>query len=387
MKKIGIIACSVLFSSALFATDVTNPEVVDGYTIADDIKTTGELRPRFDFNNYDNVSENIMNTSNRFRLNAVWNATKNFEVQAEFLNVSNYSNIGEEYSNYQYVKDTDISRLTIASMKYNFRNADTIINVGRQKLSFNDERLIGTLDWRQLYRSFEAFYLKNNTFENFVFEFAYSINDLSQDDDKQMLALNGTYTFDSDNPEKLNLIVYDYMFEDVGDTLGIILGGKNDFYNFGLNYRGEYSVQIDPSFGSRTTDSPTYFYLNGGLSIRNFSFDLLYSLQEEGYLTPYSTGHKFNGVTDLPFLSTDVQTFSGSINYTIKDNASFSGKLYNFSQDSTGNTLGNEFDLIADYSFAKNLSVHGEIGLFMADSGSNIAFDTTTANISIDYKF
>lgn len=387
MKNIKLsILLSSLFVSSLFANDVSQPETVSGYTIADNITISGEVRPRYELSDYDvDGIDTIHNFSNRLVLNADWEISKNLNLDVSFLNVSSASNISSSDIEKSLTEDKDETTMPIFSLRYEFKNSNTIISAGRQRLSFNNERHLGTENWKQSYRTYESVYLKNNSIENLILEMAYSVKDTDLNIDKSLIALNARYNFFSDNTEKLNISIYDFMVEDISSSYGIILEGNNYIQNYGIHYRAEYSFQTEPTLGSNNLDSnPNLYSFDIGFRTSDFEVDLGYTVQELGYETPFGSKHNFNGSSDLSFTNSDIDTLDLSVAYNFNERSKLKGKILNFDSSSTNEQIGNEFDIDYTLEIAKNLNILTAISFF---SGSNGYIDTTNAWVQLDYKF
>jgi len=397
MKKIFSISllAATLIGSSSFATDVSLPKTVEGYTISENIVATGELRPRFEFVN-SNDAHNSYAFTNRFVLNANWSAYTDTNVIASFLDVSsignNYSTPDNVKAGYPIVNDEDNTELRELYVRKNFKELDTVISVGKQKLSFNNKRHIGTTDWRQNYSVFDSIYLKNNSVENLDFELAYIFKTYSTTPgysfDNDVFALNGEITFFNSNPEKLKLDIYDFMIKDIHDTYGLSLKGSEPIGDeVKFSYNLEYSFITDPVLGSNdvSNSTPEYYKVSAKVNVKDLTLCSGYTVQEKDYTTPLADLHSFNGSLDLEVVSSNVRTFTFGARYDTGYGV-LSSHYYNFEQDNTGLTIGDEIDVSYSFDVAKNLNVLASIAHLSPDEVSSVD-KTTKAWLQIYYTF
>ncbi len=392
MNKINLsFLLSSLFFSNIYATDLSKPENIKGYTVSKELKVSGELRARYEFFDDGNSKTKSANaTTNRLYLMASWNPISNMNIYSSFININDLGNENYSYKKsstqkYAYINDKYNTIMPEAYLRYNFKNADTIISVGNQKLSFNNSRHIGIENWRHGFRTYKSLYLKNNTLENLDVELAYSLKSNYPHIKNDFLAINANLKAFNETPEELYLKFYDFMIDNLSDSLGIIAGGYLNFSNIKLNLRGEYSHQIKPVFGNSSLPSSNYLSLYSSLELDSFNIHALYSVQEQNYLTPFASKHNFNGHLDMDFTSSNLNTINLGYMQSIGNYGEFNSDLYFFSQNSTGSNLGIEFDVSYKHSLAKNLNILGEVDLFSANNNS--VNDNTKAWLQVDYSF
>ena len=390
MKKINLLLMlSSLIAVSVSATDLTLPNEIEGYTIGENIETSGEIRTRFEYaNEKENEKEKATALTNRLLINNKLKIYNNLDIFASVINVTDFGM--EDYSyltygneKYDYIGDKAETTMPELYLRYNSKKTNTVFSLGKQKLSFNNGRHIGIENWRQTYRTYNSMYLKNKTFDNIDLEFAYSLE--SEKIKKSFIALNGTYYFVSDNRQLINLTLYDFMVEDNGDSIGAILKGQMKNKNIILDYRAEISGQTESSLGETYTDETTmYWNLSTNIKIDNFNIGLLYSEQEENYNTPFATIHNFNG--DLDHFATygNINTFNinGEMKYG-RNNIKLD--YYSFSNNKTSDAIGNEIDVKYTYKYAKNLEFMLAGGMF--NGSEDFINDTTKAWMQVDYKF
>lgn len=396
MKKIKLsLVLSGIFLTNLMATDMSKVEEVDGYTISEEIAVSGQIRTRYEYaDDGDSLTKDAHAFTNRLLVNTNWKPMKYMDIKASFLNITNFGNDSYSYrtygpQKYAYVNEAPNTIMPELYLRYDFKNADTVVSIGNQKLSFNNERHVGVENWRQGYRTYQSLYVKNNTIENLELELAYANKSNYEDMPNNLFVLNGRINFFNEDKDKLNLSFYDFMIEDVSDSYGLILAGEDNYRDIGFNYRAEYSLQSDASLGTSNLDgSPQYWSLGGGIQISNFGIDMSYSVQDKGYLTPYASNHNFNGAVDMFFAKDNIKTFELGGFYDFKENGKLHGKFFSFADEANNLDLGNEFDIDYTYTIAKNLDVMAQLAMYKTTSKTLASTkDANKAWLQVNYKF
>ncbi len=249
------------------------------------------------------------------------------------------------------------------------------LTIGRQKINLDNQRFIGSVDWRQNDQTFDAIQYKNNSFENIELFYLYS-NNVNRiqgnkhslgDLDSNIHALNVAYT-----PYKtLKIAVYGYWMDfkqlapRSSKTVGISATGSiavNQEWNF--SYKAEIATQSDYA-NNLAAYTETYYHIAPSISGYGLTFKAGYEvLGGDGinaFQTPLATLHKFNGWADA-FLTTPANGLSDfyvSASYKIQDvNNIFNGLVFT----SVYHMYDDMAALPGDYGEELNLSIGKTFG-------------------------
>lgn len=316
------------------------------------------------------------------------------------------------------VADPEQTRLTQAYINMKF--GDTSLKVGRQEINLDSQRFIGSVGWRQMFQTLDAYTLTNKSikgldlFASYVTQinriFDKDDSDGSGDRDTKTLLLNAKYKV----MDELTVTGYSYMIGEgtAGggtDTHGISLTGTakvSDTLN--VNYRAEYAIQDDPTMENsgnpaNETRDATYYNLELGMNMSGILAGAGYEVlsgdsdgagSETAFVTPLATGHKFNGWADK-FLATptagleDMSIYAG---YTSSKFGLLKVVYHDFSSEAGGTDYGTEIDAIYKRSIpgVKNLSGMLKFADYNADSAApagSLANDSTKFWAMLTYKF
>jgi len=379
------------------------------FLIFNNIYAKGEIRPRYEFvDASDNGRSDASAFTNRLLLGvgADFLQVDGLSVYLEGVNVAGFGDYDDvsitDPRNYQVVADPSQSRVTQAYMDYKF--GDTLIRAGRQGVNLDNQRFIGTVNWRQMPQTYDAVAVVNNSVENLNLLAAYvwRVNRVFDTDTRNPLGnsfetgsvlLHGQYHF---MPE-LTLTAYDYMLEDFYDTYGIAATGKIDAGFGKVSYRLEYAHQGDPTFehkANNVTADADYYNVQAGLNVDGILVGAQYEVLGAGdggngsFQTPLATGHKFNGWADM-FLTTPANGLvdvNGMVGYKAKGFGIAKVIYHDFSSDKGSTDYGTEVDVLYKNKIP---GVKGLTGLLKGAwySADNYGVDTTKFWVMLDYKF
>lgn len=417
MKKsimISLLACSALMAGG----DIAPVEVAaitptpEAFTFFNNVKASGEIRPRYEFVDTDNAVDNASALTNRLTLGI---SADLFQVDglSTYLEATNVAGSGDywDLSNgdigdkgvYNVVADPSQTRITQAYIDY--ATGKTLIRAGRQGVNLDNQRFIGTVNWRQMPQTYDAVAVINNSVENLSLLAAYvwHVNTIFDDDtvkpvgdgfDTGSVLLHASYKFS----KALTLTGYAYMLEDIHDTYGIAATGKFALAaNTGLSYRAEYASQTDPSFEDLTTNKTAdadYYNIEATLNMSGFLAGARYEVLGAGnggnaaFSTPLATLHGQNGWADM-FLGTPedgLVDINGMIGYKAKGFGVAKLVYHDFSSDRGSTNYGTETDLLYKnkISAVKGLSGMLKAAFYSADDYN---VDTTKYWVMFDYKF
>ncbi len=420
MKKtllLSVVASTLIMAGGDIAPvepvkEVASPQVEDGYTFFNNVKAKGEIRARYAFVDTDNTVDNASALTNRLMLGISANL---FGVDglSTYLEATNVIGSGDywDLSNgdisdkgvYNVVADPSQTRITQAYVDYAF--GKTLLRAGRQGVNLDNQRFVGTVNWRQMPQTYDAVAIIDNSIENLNLLAAYvwQVNTIFDSDtvkpvgdnfDTGSVLLHASYKI----MDALTLTGYAYMLEDIHDTYGIAATGK---FGLGagtsLSYRAEYASQTDPSFEDLTknkTADADYYNIEATLNMSGFLVGAKYEVlgagsgEDAAFSTPLSTLHAHNGWADM-FLGTPddgLVDLNGMIGYKSKGLGVAKVIYHDFSSDKGNTDYGTEIDLLYKnkISAVKGLSGMLKASLYSADTHG---VDTTKYWVMLDYKF
>lgn len=416
MKKITLSAVAVLslvsgFSSTLSASD--------DFSLFSNTKFNGEIKARYE--NVDDQS-NAVQQANAYTVRAMLGLeTKLFGIDELSMKVdgTTVQSIGGEHydsgyngMNYDKVVDPEQTRFTQGYLQYKF--GKTVAKVGRQIVNLDNQRFIGSVDWRQMPQSLDAVSISDTSIPglNLYGAYVYSYATVAKEPtwDSKSVILNGSYKVN----DMLKITAYDYMISSEkaaygSDTVGLALTGDIPAAGAKINYRAEYASQGDASFktvGATKKEADAYYYNLDALA--NISGVLIGAGYEvlsgstgtdgkTAFSTPLATLHKFNGWADKFLASTPLGGLcdvSATLGYTAPGLGKAMVVYHDYETDKamSGNSdLGTEWDML--YTNAVP-GVKGLNGLVKAAfyNGGDVGTTTYVKDkdvfwIELDYKF
>jgi hypothetical protein len=385
------------------------------FLIFSNIKAKGEIRPRYEYVDMDGLEETANAFTNRLMLGvgADLFQTSGLSVYLEATNVIGnddfFDTTKDDVSDkgvYPIVADPDQTRITQAYVDW--KVGSTLVRVGRQGVNLDNQRFIGTVNWRQMPQTYDAVALVNNGIENLNLLAAYvwQVNRIFAKDSMPILdsdrgdqfdtgsvLLHASYKFD----DMLTLTGYGYLIQDLHDTWGIAATGKYGFDGGNLSYRAEYAVQTDPSFDDVLTD-PTadadYYNIEANMVMNGIIAGAQYEVLGAGddgngpFSTPLATLHAHNGWADM-FLGTPADGLV-DLNFKLGYKAAGFGVAkviyHDFSSDRGDTDYGTEWDVVYKNKIP---GVKGVTGLLKAAfyNADEYKVDTTKFWAMLDYKF
>ena len=251
---------------------------------------------------------------------------------------------------------------------------NTVIRVGRQRITLDNHRFIGDVGWRQNDQTYDSFSLTNMSLQDTIFEYAYidKVNRIFGPD-------NGTppADFQSDShvlnvrhewSPNWGVSAYAYLL-DLEDspllsnkTFGIRLHGRTAASDrTSISYTVEYAHQRN--YGDNPNNySADYFLLEGALTAAGITGKLGYEVLEgnsvQAFQTPLGTLHAFQGWSDK-FLATPadgIEDFYFSIETKIRG-ANISLIYHRFNPEAGGPDYGREWDLVIKKPLAERYSI------------------------------
>ncbi|MGD9969403.1 MAG: OprD family outer membrane porin [Sulfuricurvum sp.] len=412
MKKITLSAAAVLS----LATLPSAVSAADGFSLFSDAKFSGEIRPRYE---YVEVDKSTKNDANAMTVRAV------LGMEAKLLGIDGLSvkvegttvqTLGDtRYDNdplatrgdarYQVVADPEQTRFTQAYLQYKY--GATAIKAGRQIVNLDNQRFVGSVDWRQMPQTFDAVVLSNTSIAGLTLIGAYvdkfeTVFDRPTVDTSSVI-LNGSYKVS----DMLKVTAYDYMLSSIHDTMGMALTGVVPVSAAKVDYRAEYAKQSDPSRdtggGAKNVNADAYYYnLEATANMNGLSAGVGYEFLsgttgtdgKTAFSTPLATLHKFNGWADK-FLVTPaggIQDASLSLGYGAQGLGKAMAVYHKFDTDCTmagKSDLGSEYDLMYTNAIPgiKGLNGLAKAAYFKAGDVAGFNADVTKFWLQLDYKF
>ncbi|MDD2356335.1 MAG: alginate export family protein [Thiovulaceae bacterium] len=412
-----------------------NASADDGINILSNVKFSGEIRPRYEYVDAQNSGKEIANAFTARTTLGVGADLFQIDGLSAFLEGSAVSNFGDRNYNgtidgntkYDIVADPQQARITQAYIDYKINK--TLVRAGRQDVNLDNQRFIGTVDWRQMKQTFDAVALVDNSIENLSLlgAYVYGVNGVKNQSflstaatglstneayDTSSVLLHATYKIN----DMLHVTAYDYMLASISDTYGAALTGNIDAGTLKLDYRAEYAKQADPSLERRSQSGASakvgisgkpeadarYYNLDLGANVNSFLAGVNYeSLGKAegssviGFWTPLATLHAFNGWADVFLGSTNNAGLNDAnvrLGYAEKTFGKVLAVYHKFDAQKnigTSKDLGSEFDVSYGNKIPKinNLTALIKGAFYKGGNATGFTNDKTVAWLMLDYKF
>ncbi|GAA4970359.1 alginate export family protein [Algibacter aquimarinus] len=284
--------------------------------------------------------------------------------------------------------------------------------IGRQVLSYDDQRFFGGLDWAQQGRNHDLAMIKY-VGEGFVLDFGLAFNQDYDNNGGPLFGFQNIGTgYPANNPFQYKTMQHIYAKKTwSGFDASLLLvnyghqnfdtnsepDGVNSLFTAGthLNYKkGKFGAAANAflqtgTFFNGSTDVGGAYLLGLDLSYKASSKvglglglelisgdDSSTTDKTEAFLPTFGTNHKFNGFMDYFYVGNHVNTVGlfdvhASANFKLGEKASLLAKVLNFSADQelpSGETsLGTEIDLVYSQTFKGYALKIGYSHLFVAD--------------------
>lgn len=377
----------------------------------------GEVRARYE--NVDDQS-NTKSQANAYTVRATLGLTANvFGLDALTMKVegTTVQAIGPQYyfdgtyngmTTYDTVVDPVQTRFDQAYLQY--KVGKTTIKAGRQVINLDNQRFIGSVDWRQMMQSFDAVLLTDTTVDNLTLTGGYirSIAGITNApvtlrNRGNSIVLNGSYKFN----DMLKVTAYDYRLASTHDTAGVAMTGDVPLGIAKIGYRAEYARQGDASQeslgGIKNAQADAHYYNLDALAnvsgvLVGAGYEVLSgSTGSDGktaFQTPLATLHAFNGWADK-FLTTPTGGLcdaSATFGYTSPALGKAVIVYHDFKTDhvmATKSDLGHEWDMLYTNAIPsiKGLSGLIKAGYYKAGDVATFTKDVSKVWLQLDYKF
>jgi hypothetical protein len=292
--------------------------------------------------------------------------------------------------------------MTQANLVYTL--GGTTFIAGRRLHTFDNQRFIGHVGWRQMPQTYDMIAVANNSVKGLSLTGAYVTRakrifaDARRSLDTNTVLLHGAYTF----APAFKLTGYGYMLGSIHDTFGVRATGKLGFAGGDISYEAEYATQDkaslkEESMGDIQPDvEADYYKLGMRLNYSGFILALDYEVLGEkdgaeggAFSTPLATLHGMNGWADK-FLQTPVDGLVDtaiSVGYNHKKFGRVVAIYRMFESDNGGDDYGNELDVVFVHKFSKRLSLLLKAAFYEQGDDFTPYKDTTKYWAMLDYKF
>jgi hypothetical protein len=398
----------ISFAATCILLGTSSPAISDsgeGFKLFSDSLLYAQIRPRFEYADTDGGADAARALTNRTVLGAKFSNALNqrgLEATLEATDVSHFGIVDDyapEQKGYDVIMDPTQTRITQANLTYKI--GKTTLIAGRKMATFDNQRFIGHVGWRQMPQTYDLFLVTNQDVKNLTLSAAYvkRVNRITENGklDTKSVLVNGSYAV---NPA-LKLTTYGYMLASIHDSFGIRATGSTKLPNVKLSYEAEYAFQNKPmlneeSMGDAIPDHEAQYYkLALKANTRGFTFGAAYEVlgEKEGnaggaFGTPLATLHAMNGFADR-FLATPVKGLvdtNFTLGYANKQIGKFFAFYHLFESDNGGDDYGSEFDLVYVRKFNKNLNMFVK-SAFYSEGDDLRNGDTTKFWLMLDYKF
>lgn len=287
----------------------------------------GEARYRYEYVDQDgpapisdDAKAGTLRTSLRFKTGKYQNFQALLEGQiVQNIGADDFNDTVNGQTNFPVVADPDNQEINQAWLSWSgIEGAEA--KLGRQAINLDNQRFIGTVDWRQNDQTFDSLVLNYSGVEKTNLSYGY-IGDVNRvfgndhplgDLDSKSHFLNVSYGL----ADWLKWTGYGYWFEfdrlsaRSSQTYGLRFTGKAPLTeNWTLTYEAELASQSDYGNNAGNFDAG-YYHLAPSLAGYGFTlgagYEVLGGDGTQAFQTPLATLHKFNGWADK-FLDTPAR--------------------------------------------------------------------------------
>ncbi len=363
---------------------------------AQDIKWDGEIRLRSELDGRDFKNSTAPNYYALSRIRLGMEAKLVDDVQI-YIQIQDSRVFGEEvdasgkFNTINNMKNIDLHQGYIKIDKFLYEELS--VKVGRQKLAYANERMIGPGNWGNIGRAFDGglirYEIPNHKFDIFVMN-------TGETNPVPTTVTPTSVRFNRDAGQLFSGLYYSvnclnmHQFDLYGLhqlDRGVTVPGYNDLSRFTTGffgkgklseqifYEGDLAIQTGSKagtdiFATLIALTAGYKFDDSPLSLLSLSFERLSGTPAndskiKSFEQPYPTGHKYYGFMDY-FTNIPQQAYNrGLVDIYAKGifspykNLTVSATLHNFTlaEDLAGeNSLGQEIDLVANWRYKKYLN-------------------------------
>jgi len=417
MKKITLSAVAILSIAGTFTSTLS---AEDGFSIFNNIKANGEVRAR-----YESVDDSVHKDADAMTVRADIGiaadiggidglSMKAEATTVQSLGAQNYNSTSNGHTTYATVVDPVQTRFTQGYLQYKI--GSTTLKAGRQIINLDNQRFVGSVDWRQMPQSFDSAVAVNNSIENLTLIGAYvwgvnPVKDLPTTDTNSGI-LHAAYKVS----DMLTVTAYDYMISSTSDTIGMALTGDVPLASAKIAYRAEYAAQGDASLDTSdivitptTGKADAYYYNLDALANMNglligAGYEFLSGAANNGttstdgktaFFAPLGTLHAFNGWADKFLGGTPIGGLcdaTATVGYTAPGLGKAMVVYHDFTTDVAmggKSDLGTEWDLLYTNAIpgVKGLSALAKAAYYKGGDVTGYTADVSKIWLQLDYKF
>jgi hypothetical protein len=317
------------------------------------------------------------------------------------------------------IADPEFTQINRGFIRYeNKGDRPAVMVVGRQRITFDDQRFIGAIQWRQNEQTFDSAYGESSFgFEGVKVRYGY-IWDVKrifadkgailarQDFDSNSHLVNISYQ--TSIPTAPRIAVFGYLLDLENDSPSSAIASSNS-YGFRTNGRCEFdedwSLDYVLSYAYQTDagDNPIDYHAHYFWASLDVGYDPLGSLglgyemftsddDVARFVTPISTAHKFNGFADVWLDNGGVGGLENLfVSIAPRLPWGLKGKLiyHRFWSEFSGANLGGEIDGVLGKKLGRGFSVFSK-GAYYDSTGASRDLgksDTWRWSIQLDYDF
>lgn len=386
----------------------------DAYCLTEAFKN-GETNLSFRLR-HESAKQNALQSANAttLRSHVTYETEEYEEIKFTFgvIDVSNF--FGQDYNpavngltkaEYSKIADPKGTGVTQANFSY-LGFTDTQIIFGRQPININNQRFIGTADFRQFPQRFDGLTIQSqfvdslDIFYSFLTHVNSSTANGRADEGRRKLRTH-LFNVTWDGFDYGNLSGYLYFNKDrtKGENSHAIVGLRAtpsaDFKSStGYNYLVELAEQ-QGKFNNPKRYHTHYFHAMLGTIIENMEGQLGYEILDghksetnRAFQTPMGTNHKFQGLADA-FLTTPnrgIQDFYCTFKDTLEQ--FWLGVTYHHFRFASGgghSKAGNEFDLFAGMRLAENVNFSAVYAKYNGQNNAALSTKRFWAQISVSF--
>lgn len=364
---------------------------LSGLFAGDHVKTSAEVRYRFESDGKDFENNTRLNNFNllRTRLHLKFNPAARIYG---FVQLQDSRTLGEESSTMDgSANSIDLHQGYV--LLDSLWNIPISLKLGRYEVVYGNERLIGSVGWSNIGRSFDGITIKWMLPIGYIDLFNFKIYEANNPGDTYDLNFLGIWS-DLNFGQYVNADFF-------GLWRRVMYSGSLSELTFGANAGLKINdFQVDVEFAIQTGQlnvgqdiAANQFALNGSYTFSqlpvkpgiSLGIDHLSGDDDFGddvyrrFNTLYATNHKFYGMMDY-FLNIPSDTYGLGLNdfhfgITGKPSNDLSTSLnyhifrsceeYIFTDSSTDNGFGTELDLIVNYKYDKYVNFQGGAAVFL----------------------
>lgn len=377
----------------------------EGFSLVDDVKVKGELRPRYEFVDADNDLSQANAITNRAMI-GIQADLGGTDWASGYLEMTDVHNLNDNYNStdngqagHQIVVDPEQTRVTQGYIDLTFNK--TLLRAGRQMVNIDNQRFVGAVGWRQMPQTFDAYAIVDNTIDglNLMAAYVAGVNTIKagalDSFDTESVILHASYAV----IDAMTVTGYGYLLGSIHDTYGLALTGTLPVSDIKVNYRAEYAMQTDASMETGDAGKPdadaSYMNFDVNMNMNGILAGLNYEVlsgtdndKDTAFSTPLATLHAFNGWADK-FLATPTEglvDMNVMVGYANADIGLLKAIYHDFSSDVGSTDYGTEIDLLYKRPIP---GVKGVVGMLKyADySADDYSFDTQKFWVMLDYNF